>query len=473
MPNKIETGIRGLDDILRGGLPLGSASVLEGAPGTGKTTLGMQFLVEGVVQHGEAGLYISFEEFPDQIYANMLEFGWDISEMERTGKMRVLCIEPEIMLEQMMTPGGLFEQVVREINCKRLVIDSISLIRTLGNDAEARNYIYTIRNITRKLSLTALFIREYNALDSDNQGFENYVCDGTIRLAFQEGVQAYRKRTLEVLKMRGTSVMEGQHVYKILDSGLHVLPSYSSGTNSLTARSSSLSTGIETLDRILDGGYPESSSFLIDSSSEASYMYLIAATLAERIIAGDSILFTLSSATTLRQLASKIGLFGVSLEEAMGRGQAYFLDYRNQKIDPRYEHARIQMGNLQDHQYQEKFGKWRTEVYEEYRKQNKRWFVYFEMNTAISVRTEEFVQGDFVDRLSQFRNEGTTVLVHCNFKEISPEAASFLQRSCDGVISTWLDNGYHYLQVTKSPGGRLLPPYIIENVEDKPYIHLV
>lgn len=154
----ISTGIPGLDDILCGGIPPGGVVILEGEPGTGKTTIGMQFLVEGAIKHNEPGIYITFEELPEQIYDDMERFGWNLKDLERRNLLRVICIEPEILLEQMLEPNGLFEYMIKEIGCKRVVMDSISLFRLMSSEQEARTNVYTIRNIMRKHALTSFLL---------------------------------------------------------------------------------------------------------------------------------------------------------------------------------------------------------------------------------------------------------------------------------------------------------------------------
>ncbi|KKB35620.1 RAD55 family ATPase [Bacillus thermotolerans] len=135
----VSTGIAGLDKILDGGMPKGTAVILEGPPGTGKTTIGIQFLYEGIIRDNETGIFITFEEFPDQIYKDMKSFGWDLRDLERKNKLRIIGLSPDILVEQMMMPDGLFEQTVKELDCKRLVIDSISLFRYLDGEEEGKN----------------------------------------------------------------------------------------------------------------------------------------------------------------------------------------------------------------------------------------------------------------------------------------------------------------------------------------------
>ena len=153
----VSTGIKGLDFILNGGFAKGATVIVEGQPGTGKTTLACNFYIMVPNTQHESGIYITFEELPEQIYEDMLQFGWDIKQLEAEGKLRVLCISPDVLMEQMIEPNGLFEQIIRQMNCKRIVIDSISLFKYVVTFAQSiRPTIYRLRNILRKFALTAL-----------------------------------------------------------------------------------------------------------------------------------------------------------------------------------------------------------------------------------------------------------------------------------------------------------------------------
>ena len=92
---RVKTGIAELDEMLHGGFLPRTANLVEGAPGTGNSTLGMQFIYNGIAQYDEPGLILSFEEFPQQYYRDAASFGWDFSELERKGKLKVIMTSPE------------------------------------------------------------------------------------------------------------------------------------------------------------------------------------------------------------------------------------------------------------------------------------------------------------------------------------------------------------------------------------------
>ncbi|MCX7727083.1 MAG: hypothetical protein N2053_09580, partial [Chitinispirillaceae bacterium] len=88
--NRVPFGIEDLDNMLSGGLLRGSANLIEGAPGTGKTTLGMEFIYNGIVKYNEPGLIITFEEYPQQYYRDALQFGWDFKKLEEENKLKII-----------------------------------------------------------------------------------------------------------------------------------------------------------------------------------------------------------------------------------------------------------------------------------------------------------------------------------------------------------------------------------------------
>ena len=101
---RVPSGIPGLDDLLFGGFLEGDAVLVAGSPGTGKSTLGMQFLHEGIIRYDEAGFFITFEEFPQQIYRDAMNFGWDFRGLEEEDKLKVLFTSPVSDVSGYQTP---------------------------------------------------------------------------------------------------------------------------------------------------------------------------------------------------------------------------------------------------------------------------------------------------------------------------------------------------------------------------------
>src|SRR5512136_2462938 len=113
LPERVTSGISGLDDMLQGGFLRGAAVLVRGAPGTGKTALGLQFLIHGV-QNNEPGLLISFEEFPQSLHRDAESLGWDLRQLERDGMLHILFTSPQVFLSSLQTPSSPLNQLLLE-----------------------------------------------------------------------------------------------------------------------------------------------------------------------------------------------------------------------------------------------------------------------------------------------------------------------------------------------------------------------
>lgn len=475
MKDYTSTGIQGLDYLLNGGFPTGASILLEGLPGTGKTNLSMQFLYNGAVKYDEPGMYITFEELPGQIYKEMKAFGWDIPALERENKMRVLCISPQVLLEQMETQNGLFEQMIREIDCKRIAIDSVSLFQLGDESVETkRKTLYKLRNILRKFNLTSLLIQEQTAVEDPETSYINYIVDGVIRLSLKDYKEHYRKRTLEVLKMRGRKIVEGEHIYRITDQGIHLLPAFSMVEDKAHIYNSSMvTTGIPKLDQLLDGGIPEGSAFILDTNSKANYKYMAVSIAANRLLAGDNLIILLSSLSTINDLQFLYELFGVSLKEYVAKRKVYFIEHYNRPVPPEFEDAIIDVSNLNNEEYKQELQNILSPFIESSINKQEKWFVYYDLNTIVSQRGKAFLETFFAEELSRLNSAGFSVLALSNFTELGPQLSSFIERTSNGVIKTWVEGNYQYVQLLKSPMGKMSTPLLVENINTKPYINLI
>jgi circadian clock protein KaiC len=222
---RVKTGIPGLDEMLLGGLLSQTANLVEGAPGTGKTTLGMQFIYHGIVACGEPGLILTFEEFPQQYYSGAASFGWDFRQMEREGKLRVVMTSPEVSKADLEQVGGRIEGLVQEIGAKRILVDSLSHFERLSQDtAHLRSIVYGFVNALKREGLTAVLTRESVALLGGGEGMDDpfaFLVDSYILLRYVEIESAIRKALL-VLKMRGSNHDKGIRQFEITSRGVEV-----------------------------------------------------------------------------------------------------------------------------------------------------------------------------------------------------------------------------------------------------------
>lgn len=222
---RVKTGVPGLDEMLCGGFLPQTANLIEGAPGTGKTTLGMQFIYHGIVACGEPGLILTFEEFPLQYYNNAASFGWDFRQMEREEKLRVIMTSPEVSRADLEQVGGQIEKLVQEIGAKRILVDSLSHFERLSEDpVHLRSIIYGFVNALKREGLTSVLTRENMALLGESERAEDavaFLVDSYTLLRYVEIESAIRKAIL-VLKMRGSNHDKGIRQFEITSRGVEV-----------------------------------------------------------------------------------------------------------------------------------------------------------------------------------------------------------------------------------------------------------
>ncbi len=222
---RVKTGIPGLDDMLLGGFLSQTANLVEGAPGTGKTTLGMQFIHHGIVAHNEPGLILTFEEFPQQYYRDAASFGWDFRQLERENQLRVVMTSPEVGKVGLEEVGGRIERLIQEINAKRILVDSLSHFESISDrPANLRRTAYGFVNSLKREGLTAVLTRESSALLGDPDGANDdfgFMVDAYILLRYVE-IESTVRKALLVLKMRGSDHDKGIREFEVTPRGLEV-----------------------------------------------------------------------------------------------------------------------------------------------------------------------------------------------------------------------------------------------------------
>ena len=224
VPERAQFGVGGLDKMLHGGLIAGSMALLQGAPGTGKTTLGMQFLVEGVVQHKEAGLLITFEQFPHTLYRDALTHGWDLRAHEEEGSLRVVFTSPQVFLSSLKSPVSPISNAIRDLGVRRAVIDSVTHLGALTQDPiELRSHYNYLINGLRREGITALLLSEDSGPDfvRSDRGRIAFVADSVILLRYVE-IDSVMQRAVAILKTRGSDHDKAIRRFEIKQGGIVV-----------------------------------------------------------------------------------------------------------------------------------------------------------------------------------------------------------------------------------------------------------
>lgn len=219
---RVETGVNGLDELLCGGIPARRHVAVYGGPGTGKTSLGFEFLYRGA-QKDESGMYVTFEETPEDIVANMKSTfpGMDeIDELVKSGKMEIVK-PPKLELEDLT---DLLKKKVKSGGISRLVIDSATMIRmSFKSDLEYRRSLFDFLTFLRKQDLTSMMVVESSSAKREQMTYslEHFIMDGIINL-YTLARDERSFRSIEVFKMRGTDHSRDLVPFKVTPSGIKV-----------------------------------------------------------------------------------------------------------------------------------------------------------------------------------------------------------------------------------------------------------
>jgi circadian clock protein KaiC len=224
MKKRVKTGIAGLDDMLAGGLLDGSAVLVKGAPGTGKTTLGLQFLWHGATQEDEAGLLVTFEEFPQSLHRDARTLGWDLRRLEEGRKLKIVFTSPRVFLSSLEVPGSPLNRTIMEWDVRRVVLDSITHFTRLTTDpAELRSVYNKVVNGLKREGVTSILTSEGATvgLDAQEKGRLSFVVDAIILLRHVE-IESAMQRALLVLKMRGSDHAKDIRRFEIDEGGVRI-----------------------------------------------------------------------------------------------------------------------------------------------------------------------------------------------------------------------------------------------------------
>lgn len=222
---RVTTGIKGLNEMLNGGFLSNSMVLVRGAPGTGKTSLALQFLIHGATNFDEAGLLISFEEFPSSLHRDAQSLGWDIEELEKNGRLHLMFTSPEVFLASLESPDSRLNKLIHNANIQRLALDSISHFDRLADDQQDLRQLYTsVANGLRREGVTAMLLGEERSAEYRrvSKGGISFIVDVIILLRYVE-IESAMQRAIVVLKMRGSDHAKKIRRYEITSHGLVVL----------------------------------------------------------------------------------------------------------------------------------------------------------------------------------------------------------------------------------------------------------
>jgi circadian clock protein KaiC len=330
---KSKTGIKGFDMITRGGLPTGRPSLVCGQPGSGKTLLGIEFIVNGIKKFNEPGVIISFEERTEDLIDNVASLGWDLRKYmaEKMLVIDYVYIErTEIEETGYFNLDGLFIRIadaVKTTGAKRILIDTLeSLFSGFSEEQILRAEIRRLFKWLKDKELTAIITAESGSNTLTRFGLEEYLSDCVIVMdnRIKENISTRRMR---LVKYRGTNHGTDEFPFLISSTGFSILPLTEISLD-FEAPDERFTTGIVSLDEMLDGkGIYRGSAVLISGTAGSGKTSLAMSILETACKRGEKVVF-LSFEESRQQITRNIASLGIDLNEWINSGLFHIFNYR-------------------------------------------------------------------------------------------------------------------------------------------------
>ena len=322
---KCPTGIKGFDEITEGGLPRNRITLISGGAGSGKTLLGIDFLVNGVINYKEPGVFMSFEETEDEIYRDVASLNLDLAGLVSKKQIRfeyVLLERMDIHEKGEFNLEGLFirlELAIDSIHAKRVVLDSIeSLFAGITDAGILRLEIKRLFRWLKQKKVTAVITGEQGQDTFTRHGLEEFISDCIILLDNRVRQQVSTRR-IRVIKYRGSNHGTNEYPFVIDKDGLSVIPITSAGLDH-PGTDQKVSTGVLALDKLFaGGGYTKGSTVLISGTAGTGKTSLAAAYTIERCKQGERCLY-LSYEESPGQLIQNMHSVGLDMGRWIKKG---------------------------------------------------------------------------------------------------------------------------------------------------------
>ena len=322
---KCPTGIKGFDQVTGGGLPKNRTTLISGGAGSGKTLLGLDFLIKGATDYNEPGVFMSFEETADELYQDVASLNLDLSGLVTRKKILLehVILERKDIHEINFNLEGVFvrlEHAIDSVGAKRVVLDSLeSPFAGITDAGILRIEIKRLFRWLKDKKVTAIVTGEPNQGSYTRHGMEEYISDCIILLDNRVKEQIAIRR-MRVIKYRGSNHGTNEYPFVIDKEGLSVIPITSAGLDQ-PGTNKKVSTGIPSLDKMFKGkpGFTRGSTILASGTAGTGKTSLAAAFAVESCKRGEKCLF-LSYEESAGQLIQNMSSIGINLGPWVKKG---------------------------------------------------------------------------------------------------------------------------------------------------------
>ncbi len=465
----LRSGVQGLDRLFSaGGFYAGDSVLVEGGAGVGKTTLGLQFIVAGIRDHGEPGMIFSFEELPQEFHRNSRHYGWHLKDMEAAGKLDLFHTSPEDLVKEMEKPGSALLRKIEEMGVRRALVDSVNPMHRLHpRRDEMRQILLRLIKAFRREGITLMLTLEGGGERQSDESLEHYLCDTVVLLSHEIKGGMRRRRLLEVLKSRGQDHVEGRQLFLITNEGLSLLAPLVQ-IKPLVPRKHVASTGIAALDDMLGGGMPHGSTFLFTTDGTASLYPFFIALAAAGLAAREGVKFTPSARNSFHDIQRFLMDHSYDISGLAQGGQVRFVDYYHRPAPGELKPYILDVSRMSLAQYRLAAAR----LGRHYKASKLRWRRLLDVNAGIDRFGAEEFKAQHTARIADIKARGDLGLLFSVPAEMDPRTEAFLRYTCSGVVETWVEDGYQFLRVSKTPSGRVSDPGVVEVTGERPFVKI-
>jgi circadian clock protein KaiC len=344
----IKTGIRGLDAILRGGVPRTNVILVQGAAGTGKTLFGTEFIYRGITEFEEPGMIVVFETSAQKLIRDAATMGWDLEALQAQKKLQIVFTSPEVLDQEVRSPDSLLLETATEIRAHRIFIDGIGLLNQVSpagippmgaRPGSYRELLQQLIEALNRENLTALLSHERgrSAAEATTLEAADFLADTVINLG-RDTRNGRVHRNLEIVKSRGQAYDGGQHSFQIQSgSGLEVFRRVQAPVRRDIAQPTSLArrsvVGVEALDILIGGGIFDGSTTVVVGASGVGKTVLGTQLLREGALRQNQAGLLVSLDEHPAQIVRNASTLGLDLQQQVDSGMIQILFDSPQELE--------------------------------------------------------------------------------------------------------------------------------------------